>query len=353
METVILSKADIDQVASFLLDKQIVCFPTETVFGMAIVADDEQAYDALIEAKHRPKEKAFPLLIQNLDQLNAYAQVRARTLRIMTTLLPGPLTLVMPKKEHIADYITAGAPTIAVRWSDDPFVNALLQKVGKPLLLTSANRSGEATCKDEKEAYAVFQGNVACIVEGTSKGQQASTIVDVSKPTMRLLREGPIELQTVINQGGKYMKIVVGSDHAGYPLKEAIKTYLQSVPEYEVVDVGPYSCDSTDYPSYGILTGEMVAKKEVDTGVVICGSGIGISISANKVKGIRCALVTNAEVAALCRQHNDANMMALPGRFITNEEAITWTKLFLSTPFEGGRHQKRIDLLHAYEANKK
>lgn len=144
------------------------------------------------------------------------------------------------------------------------------------------------------------------------------------------------------------MKIVIGSDHAGFEIKEAVKSYLLTN-QYEVVDVGTYTCDSTDYPLYAIKAGEMVAHKQVDCGVVVCGSGIGISIAANKVKGVRCALVTNLEVASLCRKHNNANMMALPGRYVTPSDAVAYVQAYLQSEFEGGRHQKRIDIISHYE----
>lgn len=352
MKTVILSQTEIDRIASFLLEDQIVCLPTETVFGLAIVADNYDNYMRLVECKNRPINKAFPLLIHHEEQLHHYAEVSARTNRLVQRFLPGPLTLVLPKKQGIPDYVTAHLPQIAIRWSEDPFLQAVARRVKKPLFLTSANLSNEPTCRSVKEAYEVFAGRVACIVEGQPKSQMASTIVDVSQRELKLLRQGEIPFQLIKEVGGTHMKIALGSDHAGFEIKEAIKTHLQTNLDYEVMDLGAYSCDSVDYPSFGIAVGEKVANKEADFGIAICGSGIGISIAANKVKGIRCALVTNEKVAQLSRQHNDANVIALPGRFVTQEEAISWVELFLTTPFEGGRHQRRIDLLLDYE-NKK
>lgn len=145
------------------------------------------------------------------------------------------------------------------------------------------------------------------------------------------------------------MKIVVGSDHGGFVIKEVVKAYLKTRKECEVIDVGTQGSESVNYVNFGIAAGELVAKNEVDFGIVVCGSGIGISIAANKVEGIRCALVTSQEAAALSRLHNNANMLALGGRFISEKQAVEWTKTFLETNFEGGRHQKRIDAIHAYE----
>lgn len=140
------------------------------------------------------------------------------------------------------------------------------------------------------------------------------------------------------------MKISIGSDHAGFDLKEHLKNYLEEE-GYEVIDEGTYSLESVDYPDFGEKVGQRVADKEADRGLVVCGSGIGISIAANKVPGIRCALVSEPLSARLSRQHNDANVLALGGRLIGLEMAKECLKVFLQTDFEGGRHQRRIDKL--------
>ncbi|WP_054251492.1 ribose 5-phosphate isomerase B [Neofamilia massiliensis] len=140
------------------------------------------------------------------------------------------------------------------------------------------------------------------------------------------------------------MKISIGSDHAGFDLKEQLKNYLEEE-GYEVIDEGCYSHESVDYPDFGKKVGKRVADKEADRGLVVCGSGIGISIAANKVSGIRCALVSEPLSARLARQHNDANVLALGGRLTGLEMAKECLKVFLQTDFEGGRHQRRIDKL--------
>jgi ribose 5-phosphate isomerase B len=138
------------------------------------------------------------------------------------------------------------------------------------------------------------------------------------------------------------MLISIGSDHAGFKLKEEIKTYLSSL-NIHYKDCGTFSEDSVDYPDFGHAVANDVLNKQADLGIVICGSGNGINISANKHKGIRSALCWNEEIAKLARLHNDANILALPGRFIDIEEAKRAVKTFISTDFEGGRHQNRIN----------
>lgn len=138
------------------------------------------------------------------------------------------------------------------------------------------------------------------------------------------------------------MKISIACDHGGYDLKESLKKWL-SENNYEVIDYGTNSKDSCDYPDFGRLAAEAVRDKVVDKGIVICTTGIGMSIVANKVKGIRCALVSNTEGASLTRRHNDSNVLALGAKFTDDALAKEITKIWLETEFEGGRHQRRVD----------
>ena len=140
------------------------------------------------------------------------------------------------------------------------------------------------------------------------------------------------------------MNIAVASDHGGYLLKETVKKHLEDR-GIEVLDLGTHSEESVDYPVYGKLCGETVANGEADLGVVCCGTGIGISIAANKVKGIRCGLCTSVEMAHLTKQHNNANILALGGRTTAPELALAIVDEWLDTEFEGGRHQRRVDML--------
>lgn len=141
-------------------------------------------------------------------------------------------------------------------------------------------------------------------------------------------------------------KIAVGSDHAGFALKEKIKKLL-TARSIDFIDFGTFSEDSCDYPDFGRKAANSVAKGEALCGILCCGSGVGISIVANKVRGIRAALLHEPETAALCRQHNDANVLCMAGR--TMEENLLEPTLdaFLNTEFEGGRHAKRIEKIEA------
>lgn len=137
------------------------------------------------------------------------------------------------------------------------------------------------------------------------------------------------------------MKIAIGSDHAGFDLKEAIIAHLRDS-GHEVEDFGTRSSDSVDYPDYAHPVADSVERKSTELGIVICGSANGVCMTANKHAGIRCALCWIPEVASLARQHNNANVLALPARFISVELAKEITDAFLTADFEGGRHERRV-----------
>ncbi len=137
----------------------------------------------------------------------------------------------------------------------------------------------------------------------------------------------------------------MASDHAGFDLKEKIKSYLESQ-NLTAKDFGTFKNESVDYPDYGFLAAQAVAENKADKGILICGSGIGMSIVANKVKGIRAALCTDEEMAKVSRSHNDANVLVLGGRITSFEVAVKIIDAWLNTSFAGGRHFRRINKIH-------
>jgi ribose 5-phosphate isomerase B len=137
-------------------------------------------------------------------------------------------------------------------------------------------------------------------------------------------------------------KIALGCDHAGFPYKEAITNYL-TAKGYEVLDFGTNSPDSVDYPDFVHPVATSVVEGKCSFGIVMCGSGNGVAITANKHQGIRAALCWNREIAELARQHNNANIIAIPVRFVSIETAVEMLDTFLNTVFEGGRHQNRVE----------
>ncbi len=144
------------------------------------------------------------------------------------------------------------------------------------------------------------------------------------------------------------MKVVVGSDHGGFELKEVLKNYLEEK-GIDVTDVGAYDTNSVDYPDIAVKACEKVTSGECSWGVLVCGTGIGISMAANKVSGIRCALVGNEYSAEMTKRHNNANMLAFGGRVTGSDLAKNILDAYINAEFEGGRHQKRIDKISAIE----
>jgi ribose 5-phosphate isomerase B len=144
------------------------------------------------------------------------------------------------------------------------------------------------------------------------------------------------------------MKVAIGADHAGYALKQELRARLEAR-GVEVVDVGTASADSTDYPDYAAAVGRKVAEGTVDRGVLVCSTGVGMSMAANKIPGVRAALAFNEDEVRLTRAHNDANVIAFGSRYTDAETGEKLIGVFLDTPFDGGRHQRRVDKITALE----
>lgn len=147
------------------------------------------------------------------------------------------------------------------------------------------------------------------------------------------------------------IKVAVGCDHGGFILKDSVVSTLRRLGA-EVVDLGCYDESSVDYPVYGEKVARSVASGECALGVIMCGTGIGISIAANKVRGVRAAVVTNTYMAKLTKNHNNANIIALGGRVISPDEAAAIVEAWYTAEYEGGRHQRRLDMISAIEGDK-
>ena len=145
------------------------------------------------------------------------------------------------------------------------------------------------------------------------------------------------------------MRIALGADHAGLSLKDALRAHLEGA-GHAVADLGTYGPESTDYPDWAAKVGGAVAAGEADFGILVCGTGVGMAMAANKVHGVRAACCNNEFIARLARQHNDANVLTLGAREIALPHAASIADLFLATAFEGGRHQRRIDKIAGLES---
>ncbi|MCX7831576.1 MAG: ribose 5-phosphate isomerase B [Actinobacteria bacterium] len=144
------------------------------------------------------------------------------------------------------------------------------------------------------------------------------------------------------------MRVAIGADHAGYKLKEFLKKRLQDC-GYSIVDVGTFSEDSVDYPDYAYEVSNLIVNGKADFGVLVCGTGLGMSIAANKIRGIRAAACSNIFESIMSRRHNDANIICVGSRVIGDEHAFLLVKTFLEEPFEGGRHQRRVEKIKQLE----
>ena len=138
-----------------------------------------------------------------------------------------------------------------------------------------------------------------------------------------------------------FKKICIGSDHAGFQLKEFVKDFLIKE-KISITDLGPFTSNSVDYPDYAKKVSKRVQSKKSDIGILICGSGTGMAITANKTKGIRAAVCYNSRLTRLSREHNNANIISLGSRFVKKKDALKMVSIFLNTKFEGGRHQRRV-----------
>lgn len=351
METKILNQKDLQVAVDILRNGGLVAFATDTVFGLAALANHPIAVNKLLEIKQRPDDKPFPMMVSSLDHIESVANMTSRDRKIITRWMPGALTLILNKKETYLDDQQKQFSSIGIRMPKDSYILDLIQEVG-PLLVPSANISNEPPATSFEEVYTVFDGKIDAIVVGiTNPSGVPSTVLDATKETLNVLREGEITLNAIQHDLSEYlpMTIALATDHGGFELKEKLKVLLEKW-DYEVMDFGSYDSESVDYPDTVYPAAKAVAAGDADFGIIFCGTGIGASISANKVKGIRCALVNDIALAKITREHNDSNILAMGGRVVDEETMIRIVSLWLTTPFSGGeRHQRRIDKIKKIE----
>lgn len=198
METVVLETSELDRAAQYLKDGEVVAFPTDTVYGVACIYDSEEAIQKMKVAKGRPESKPFPFMASSKELIKMVANVSERDEIIIDHFMPGALTIVLNKKDSVPSITTNGMPTIAIRMADDALVNEIISKVGKPLLVTSANISGEPSTSSYKDVYESLKGRISAVVARDATGSTASTIIDLTHDDcIKVLREGPISLEEI------------------------------------------------------------------------------------------------------------------------------------------------------------
>lgn len=327
-----------------LLNHQVIAFPTETVCGFGVYFDDEEAYHLLNKIKGRPEDKPYTMMLSDVCELYKYIELNDNILKIINAFMPGPITLLVKAKPGIPLWVTHGSDKVGVRVPDHPLLQQMLRYFQKPLLVPSANKSGMPPMRDMDQIKKIFKDEIAFYIDGNSNGDLPSTIVD-AYGDIKIIRQGIInseQINKVLKE--KRMKISIASDHGGLLYKTKLIEHLTQV-GYDIVDCGTHDSNSCHYPLFATKAAQLVANRQCLYGILICTSGEGVCISANKIHGIRCGIGYNDDVSRLMRQHNDANMIAFGQAFMDYNDVERRVDIFLHTPFEGGRHQTRVDMI--------
>lgn len=188
---------EIEELAQILKDDGVISVPTDTVYGVCARINSEKAYNNLVAVKNRPNTKLFPIMCANKEQIEKIAIINEKIRKLIEVLMPGPITLILNKRTEISNYINNGATTIAVRMATSKVLENLIQKIGSPIFMTSANQSGENVCTNLDEIEKVCP-TLDGMLEGNVSFNQASTIVDCTSNQIKILRNGPISLEKIL-----------------------------------------------------------------------------------------------------------------------------------------------------------
>ena len=192
----IYSKNNIKEAAIVLKNGGLIAFPTETVFGLGVIFNNESSYKRLIDVKKRPPEKPFTMMLSNVKDIEKYAYIDKNSRLLIEKFMPGQLTLILKAKENLPNYVVSKEGFVGVRVPDDKLIQKLIDEVGEPLLVPSANRSGEKPATSHQEVIDVFEGEIDGVIEGSSKSNVPSTIVLVDKKAV-VIREGLIKKEDI------------------------------------------------------------------------------------------------------------------------------------------------------------
>ena len=176
---------------------QVIAFPTETVFGLGVYFDDEKAYQLLNQIKRRKEDKPYTLMLHSVDDISLYAYIEKKQLEALKQFMPGPVTLLLKCKDNVPGYVTHDTGVIGVRVPANKEALELLEFLGKPLLVPSANRADEKPAMNDQEVKQIFKDEIAVIIPGESIGRQPSTIIDLTGDEVKLVRKGPISLEDI------------------------------------------------------------------------------------------------------------------------------------------------------------
>ena len=197
METKQYEKAQFEEVVQAIKEAKTIAFPTDTVYGLGVVYDCEEALMRLKQAKIRPDSKPIPMMVSKLSQIEEVAYVSEKAKVLISNFMPGAFTIILKKKESVPAFVSNGLESIAIRMPDDDFVLAIMDAIQKPMLVTSANLSAQHSCQTYEEVLQQLNGRIDGIVLGKSQLANASTIVDATKEEVVIVREGPITKQMI------------------------------------------------------------------------------------------------------------------------------------------------------------
>lgn len=197
MKTLLLSSLELETAKDLLLSGEVVGFPTETVYGLGVIFDQKTAFDKLMEAKNRPENKPFTLMCSSLKMIEEYVEIDNKIRMLIHRFMPGPLTLVVKCKNHLPTYVTAGGEFVGIRISEHPLVIDLIRRVGKPLLVPSANKSGEESLSKYKDVYRKFNNEISAIIKEDALGELPSTIIKIDGEKLTCIRSGSLSLKEI------------------------------------------------------------------------------------------------------------------------------------------------------------
>lgn len=193
----IVEKHDIKEIVKVLKEDGVIAYPTDTVYGLAVRFSSKNAKDNLINKKNRPKEKSFPIMVSDIDMMGSIACITKRDEKIIKSFMPGPLTVILNKKDNIEDWVNDSKKTLAIRMASDNYIKKIIEELKEPIFLTSANKSNEAVCTSVEEIENKELADL--IVRGIPGNDKASTILDLSNEEIMILRQGPISLEDILN----------------------------------------------------------------------------------------------------------------------------------------------------------
>ena len=345
METKIIGYENVEEAVGLLKKGEVIAFPTETVFGLGAIASSKEAFDKLVKVKNRKPDKPFTIMCSSLAMAATYAEVSASIISVMKEFLPGELTLLLRARKGLPEWMTMGSDTIGIRVPNDKNLLDLIERVGEPLLVPSANKADEAPSLSENAVFEIFNGEIAVILKGNCVSKTPSTIVDLRSDKPLLIRQGTVSIDNIVKAFNKPSpRVVLASDHGGFAAKEAVKEHLVSR-GFDVLDVGTHSTASCDYPDFAYALTDKI-DEGYEFGIVICTSGEGISIAANRDRNVRCGIGYDDVAVGKMREHNNANVIAFGQKYMTLEDILRRTDIFLSEKFSSEeKHHRRVQKL--------